>query len=60
MTSINPSKREDCKTEKGVIASLERYESPRLVKTGSLRNVLGKSAGGTELINRFRIAGHKV
>jgi hypothetical protein len=37
----------------------ELYETPRLLQTGSLRNVLGKSHGSTEIVNRFRIAGHK-
>lgn len=37
----------------------EVYETPRLIETGSLRNVLGKSHGSTEIVNRFRIAGHK-
>ena len=40
-------------------ATVELYEAPRLIQTGSLRNVLGKSHGSTEIVNRFRIAGHK-
>jgi len=40
-------------------AAPEPYETPRLIQTGSLHNVLGKSQGGTELVNRFRVAGRK-
>ena len=45
--------------EKDTPSTSEPYETPRLIQTGSLRNVLGKSRGGSEKVNRFQVAGHK-